>query len=239
MEREQELKSKLTYPFVQVVVLGAICVLLGAYLGPQLNGLIKGLGVEEPALTRWVTTLLSGKVMWPLVTVTGALIALVGLSWSTPAGRQIRGQLLDSVPLLRGLRHEIVVSRFCRMLAQLLDCGFDWQRSLRLCRTGSEEFDDGTERFRKTLMESDFEEAVQSSTTLTSLLKGLLLVGYEAQKIPQLLELYANMLEESIDRRVDTILTLLEPLLMLVMGGTVGVVVIASFLPVMQLVKQL
>lgn len=239
LEREQELKAKLTYPFVQAIVLGAICVLLGAYMGPQLNTMLSGMGVEQPALTRAVTAVLSKEVLWPLAGCAAAgFIALV-LMQASPAGRQIKAQLLEAVPLLKDIHRERTVSRFCRMLAQMLESGFDWQRSLKLSRTGSERFDKSIETMSKTLMEVDFEAAVRDCDEFSRLLKSLLLVGYEAHRIPELLELYAAMMDESVDRRIEFLLSILEPTLLFVMGAMVGVVVVASFLPIMNLVHSL
>ena len=238
LERESELKAKLTYPIVQCVVMGGICLLLGAYLGPQLTGLVQSMGGEQPALTRWVTNLLQPQVILTIAVVLSSLCAFIYLSWSTPAGQQIRETLLDRVALLRRLRSEMLSARFCRDLAQLLDCGVDWQRSLKLCTTGSESFDQATEEFRQNLVESDFEAAVAEAEHFSKLLKSLLMVGYETQKIPQLLELQAEMLDESVGRRMDTFLTVLEPMLLMVVGVMVGVVVVASFLPLMSLVVQ-
>lgn len=238
LEKEAELKAKLTYPLVQCVVMGGICLLLGTYLGPQLTGLVESLGGEQPAFTQWVTKLLEPKVVVTMAVVIGGALALLFFSWSTPAGRQVRNTLLDQVPPLRYLQQEILGARFCRDLAQLLDCGMDWQRSLRLCTTGSEAFDSETERFRKNLVETDFEVAVREAEHFSRLLKSLLMVGYETQKVPRLLELQAQLLEESVERRLDLFLSLLEPMLLLVVGLMVGVVVVASFLPLMSLVVQ-
>lgn len=239
LDRLAELKAKLTYPLVQLAVLGLLCVLLGAFFGPHLASMVEGLGGTQPALTRWVTFMMSPSVFGTFLAILTLLILTAVLTWSTPAGRQFRSLLLDSIPLLAVLQKELVTVVFCRNLALLLDCGFDWQRSLHLCQTGSENFDEETELFRTRLSESDFPTAVEQCANFSPLLQSLLLIGYESQRIPEFLALYSNTLEDSIRRRVEVLLTLLEPALLLFMGCLVGLVVVASFLPVMSLVEQL
>jgi type II secretory pathway component PulF len=239
MEKKAELKAKLTYPFVQLVIMGILCLLLGAYFGPHLNSMVESLGGSQPALTRWVTKLMSPTVLGTVAGLGCLVSILAALTWSTPAGQQFRGQVIESIPVLRELRWEILTVDFCDNLAHLLSCGFDWQRALELCHTGSQEFDAQTEQFRRDIMDGDFEGAVESSAHFTPLLKSLMLVGYQSQRIPELLQLYSRMLEQSVERRLEMVLKLLEPALLMFLGVGVGVVVIASFLPVMSLVKQL
>ena len=239
LDRLAELKAKLTYPLVQLAVLGLLCVLLGAFFGPHLASMVEGLGGTQPALTRWVTFMMSPSVFGTLVAVLTLLTLTAALTWSTPAGRQFRSLLVDSIPLLSALQRELVTVVFCRNLALLLDCGFDWQRSLQLCQTGSETFDNETDLFRTNLSETDLPTAVEQCANFSSLLQSLLLIGYESQRIPEFLALYANTLEDSIRRRVELLLALLEPALLMFMGCLVGIVVVASFLPVMSLVEQL
>lgn len=239
LEREQELKAKLTYPFVQAMVLAGICLLLGAYLGPQLNHMLSGMGVKQPALTRAVSAILSRDVLWPLAACGLAGLLGIFLLQATPAGRQLKSQILEVIPVVKDIHHMQTISRFGRMLAQMLEAGFDWQRSLGLSRTGVERFDRSIEHMSRTLMEADFESAVMDCEEFSRLLKSLLMVGYEAHKIPELLELHAQMMDEAVDRRVEFALAMLEPALLFAMGGMVGVVVVASFMPIMNLVQTL
>ena len=239
LEQFLALKARLTYPLVQAVILGLLCLLLGCFLGPELTSLVKGLGGEQPLLTSLVLRLLSG----PVVGTFAVILFLGGFSlylfWTSPAGRHFLDEVTPGMPVLGPIYSEIALVRFCRDLGLLLDCGFDWQRSLKLCLTGSNSFDEGTDHFRDNLNSVAFEDAVEQNGNFPRLLKALLITGYEAQKIPQFLELYASMLEESLSRRVELAVALVEPLLLVTVGSMVGLVVVASFLPILSLVHQI
>lgn len=239
LERIQELKTKLTYPAIQLAVVGSLCVLLGAYLGPQLASVVEGVGGEAPALTRWVTMAFSPTPMAVLFALGLTVLVTAVSTWSTPAGKQARRQVIESIPPLRTIQSEMLLTLFCRSLAMMLESGFDWRKGLALSGTGHQGFDQAVESFGKKLESSDFKEAVAECDVFPKLLKSLLTLGYEVNRTPMFLNIYAEMLEDSVRLRISVLIALLEPLLLCALGLLVGVVVVASFLPIMSLVEQL
>jgi general secretion pathway protein F len=240
LDRASELKAKMVYPAVQLVVASLLCVLMGAFMGPRLMEILSSLGEDQPVLTRLVMRALSPSVMGPLGFLVLGCAVVIGLSWSTPAGKTLRLRLVEQIPPLQRLRREFALVRFCRSLAMMLECGFNWQHTLALLESADDDpLGPAIKLFRERLSEGDLPDALGGIDEFPPLFCSLLLSGYESNSISPFLLLYANMLDEALQRRIVALLTLLEPLLLLVMGLVVGVIVIASFMPILNLVQKL
>ena len=240
LDRASELKAKMVYPAVQLVVASLLCVLLGAFMGPRLMEILGSLGEEQPLLTRIVMSALSPSVMGPLGLLVLGATMVVGLSWSNPTGKTLRLRVVEQIPPLQRVRREFAMVRFCRSLAMMLECGFNWQHSLALLENVDDDPLASTIKlFRERLSEGDLPDALGQIEEFPPLFCSLLLSGYESNSISPFLLLYADMLDEALQRRIGALLTLLEPLLLLVMGLVVGVIVIASFMPILNLVQKL
>jgi type II secretory pathway component PulF len=234
------MRSKMIYPVVQLVVASLLCFLLGTFMGPRLMSILSSLGEEQPPLTRLVSTILSPNNVVLVSCLIFAAAATLVYGWKTPAGRQFFLSLIDRTPGLRGLRRDFALVRFCRSLALMLECGFTWQHSLSLCESVEDDpLNPAIQRFREQLSEGDLPVALSGLEEFPPLFHSLLLSGYESNKVTPFLLLFANILDEKLQRRTATFLTLLEPLLLAAMGLVVGLIVIASFLPILNLVQKL
>lgn len=239
MDRRAELKAKLTYPLVQFIVLVFLCLLLATFMGPRLSDMVSGLGGQQPLLTLWVLRVLSFPVMATLGALALGITVLAFLSWSTPAGKEMRELIAESLPIAGEIRQQLLLASFCQSLAPLIDYGFGWDQSLKMCLSGSEKFDQGIEKFRQELLNSDLTEAVARTDEFPAMMKSFLLSGLESSKVPELLKLYAEILEDRCRHKIEALLALLEPTILISLGSMVGIVVIAAFLPILSLVSDL
>lgn len=238
-QRRERLVSQLTYPiFLLLGVSGMLALLIG-FLVPRVNQMLVGLDLEMPWLTRAVVSVFEPKRLLLLGSVAG-LILLAGLAaWLSPAGPLLKRRLLFETPVLKETSLRALLGDFCRNLALLLEVGFDWNRALVLSRTGVESFDHDLESFRKGLSERDFAEAVSDCELFPPMLRGLMQVGYETNRLGRLLSLYADLCQQELERRIELLFRLLEPGLLLILGLVVAVVVTASFLPMIGLLDKL
>lgn len=238
-QRNKRLIGQLTYPLFLAVGVTLMVMLLIGYLVPQVNQLVLSLGVPMPALTQWVVAAFQPRHLMIVMGLGALLAGLLVAAWFSPSGPALRQQVVETIPPLRRLVGRKLLVDFCRNLTLLLDVGFDWNRALLLTQTGVAFFDRQVEEFRKALCREDFVAALESCDSFDPVLKGLMGVGYESNRITPLLHLYADFSQEEFDQRLELLLSLLEPAVLLILGALVGLVVTASFLPMMGLLTKL
>lgn len=243
-ERDDALRAKvrmaLTYPAViGAVGLGTV-VFLMTFVMPRLAPLLTGLGDRLPMATRLllaISAVLSSA--WSWVALGGLALGAVGL-WRSAgeSGRLLRDRLLLRLPLLGPLVRESELARFARSLGLQITHGISVLRGLDISAQVV------THRIIRAQL-ARLPEGLRQGEALSACLKGLPLstpllvhtieVGEEHGKVGEALTEVAGYYEQEVERRLQTITTLLEPLLMLVVGAVVGFIVFAVLLPIFEM----
>lgn len=244
---QNKLKSAITYPaFIFVLAMGLAVVIVQHILPTFINGVFK----QENLALPWITK--------SLIAVTGFLnngnnlvYLLVGLVvgifffWQfsrTAQGKYQIQKVLHTAPGTRDVMRMLVTTRFCRVFSSLIHSGINLTHSMDLVsgalgdyvvaaqlETAKNDLRDG-----KTMA-----EAFAGVQAFPPILVEFIIVGEESGRIPVLLDKLADTMEQDIDDAVTAYTNLLEPLMLLVMGGLVGYVILAVFIPLYQLVGSL
>lgn len=234
--------AALTYPVFVLAAVGLMCLLLTMYMVPQLNHLLVQMGVELPGLTRAVIALSD-----PRVLVLGASLPLLVAFWlvaarHTPTGRGILERLSFESPVVGRVAVAALHIRMARSLGLMLDAGLSWTQSVELLANptcGCEAYDHSLRRLKEEIEAGEFREAVERCGAFSPLMIGLIVAGVETNSVHGLLNSYADLTEMELEMTLETLLHLLEPAVMLIMGGFVAVIVLAAFLPIYQLMLTL
>ncbi len=249
-ERSYDLNRKvrgaLIYPafiIFSIVVVGAIMMI---FVVPQLTSIFEETGAELPILTRIVVAVsnfLQG--YWWL-----ALILLVGAAFGgvryvrTSGGRELWDTFLLNVPVLKILFRKIYLTRFAENLSTLIKGGVPIIEALRI--TGEVV---GNTIYQRVIVESA--EAVSRGGTISSVLadqKGeyipklvvqMVHVGEETGKLDGILAKIGSFYKKDVDNMVDNLTTLIQPILILVLGAAAGILVAAILLPIYNLSSSL
>jgi type IV pilus assembly protein PilC len=245
-ERENEIRGKIgtmmIYPVFILVFAGLICGILTAVTIPVFRRLTDEFGADLPFITR----ALVGLAHWlPQVWFLGLLVLVgIGIVYVVLARTSVGALLIDRVklyvPVLGQLHRKILAARFSRTFALLYESGISILRALRT----TEETIGNTAAARDIAgMRRQIEEgeSLQHALTRTALFPPLMVemisVGEQSGQLHDVLPLLAERYEKEVDRRIETVVRLLEPIVIIVLGLIVATVFAAFFIPYLRILS--
>ncbi len=237
---KSQVKSAMMYPTVVIVVAIAVMLLLLGFVVPVFASQFKGAGKQLPAITQFVVSLSDFvKASWWKMGLGGAAV-IFSLSkfQETEKGRYFFDALSLKAPVLGDVMRKIAVGRFCSTMGSMLTSGVNLLQALTICATSA-----GNVVIEKFVLycKSEIETGKQlsqplSSTTLfPKMVISMIQVGEQSGKMDTMLEKVAVFYEEEVDEALKTMLSLIEPMMIVGIGIMVGFLVIAMYLPMMDL----
>lgn len=247
-EQKNALKSKVTsalaYPAVLTVVMIGVVVFLLAIVVPQLEDAFKSFGAELPWITKAVIGL--SKLItnyWYLVLLV-LIGGAVGIKYfvSTPEGRRVWDKILITVPIFGPLFVKIQVATFSRVLYLLISSGVPILQTLELTEATLSNiwFKDEVISMRDQVKRGvSIAVPLLQSPYFPSIVGYMVNVGQETGQLDTVLRKVAKYYDLEIKTATSTLSSLLEPILLVVMGGVVGVIVAAIYYPMFQLTQSI
>jgi type IV pilus assembly protein PilC len=226
-------------------VAGGVIVLLLWKVVPIFATLFLGLGVDLPLPTKIVIGLSNfiGSIFGFMILVAG-VGAFFGIkAWhGTPQGRYFLDSLLLKLPLMGVLLRKIGVARFTRTLGTLIASGVPILEGLDItARTaGNAVIEKALLNVRKSLEEGKtLTEPLKESNVFPGMVTQMIGVGEQTGAMDAMLQKIADFYEDEVDAAVKDLLTAMEPIMIVVLGGVVGGVVISMYLPLFSLIGKL
>ena len=245
LEKGQRLKARIkkamTYPIAVLVVATLVSTVLLIHVVPQFQNLFAGVDGQLPGFTLGVIALSEflQHAWWMLAL--GLSAALVGLRHAYRAYPGFRHWLeagLLKAPLAGKLLHKSAVARYARTLSTTFAAGVPLVQALGSVAgaVGNGPFKQAIERMRHDVSTGmPLNQSMASSGLFPGMAIQMTAIGEESGTLDHMLEKVANHYESDVDTLVDNLTSLMEPLIMVVLGGIVGALVIAMYLPVFQL----
>ena len=247
---KKRLKAALTYPTLVSVVALAIFWILVAVVVPALAPSFRQIGVTLPWPTRVLLAISNLSSSLPAVLAIGLLgVALTGLFYQIvlrgtkfPALQMWWDQLMLEVPLFGNLYRLAILSRSLSTMSALIESGLPMTDVLAISGEvgGNAVY---RQNFQRVLIEikegRPMHEAMQLSGGFPPLVTGVVLLGEESGKLPYLLAKIAGLYEEDFETNLQTVTTFVEPVIMGVMGVVIGFIVLGTFLPMINLIREL
>jgi len=239
-----QVKSAMVYPIAVVVIATVVVSLILWKVIPTFASLFAGLGAQLPLPTRIVIALSNGLVRYGLFIIAG----LVGLGfafrsyYATSNGRRVVDRIVLKLPVLGILMRKIAVARFCRTLSTLLSSGVSILEALDITAktAGNAIVEEAIYTTRKSIEGGETIAAPLAQTAVfPPMVVQMIGVGEATGALDTMLGKIADFYEEEVDVAVAGLLTLLEPIMIALLGGVVGGIVIAMYLPIFALVSQL
>lgn len=244
MEGQAQLKSKIisamVYPSVMGLVAFSIMIVMLTTVVPRIALIFVRAKVQLPLMTRMLigTSDLLSNYWWLLgILLTGFIYAF--MRWKkTPAGRAKWDRLMLKLPVLGGITQLVSVARFSRTLSTLLASGVPLLHSLEIVRNivSNDVLEKAIDAVREAVREGeDISTPLKRSGCFPPMVTHMIAIGEKSGQLETMLTRIAITYEQQVQLKVTTLTALLEPLMILVMGGSVGFIVMAILTPIMQM----
>jgi type IV pilus assembly protein PilC len=239
-----QVKGAMVYPVAVIGIAGIVIAVILWKVIPTFAAMFEGLGAQLPLPTRIVIEMSNWFVrLLPFIVVFGiAFVFLFRKYYATHHGRRVVDRTVLKLPILGILMQKIAVARFCRTLATLMASGVPILDGLEItARTaGNAIIEDAIMAVRKGV-ESGLTVAqpLKESGVFPPMVVQMIGVGEQTGALDAMLSKIADFYEEEVDQAVANLLTLMEPVMILFLGVTVGGIVISMYLPLFDLISKL
>lgn len=237
----KKVRSASAYPvFVAcflLIVLGGVVF----FLIPKFQDIFSGFGAELPLMTLTVMKLSRFAIENVLYLIGGiiTLIFLVRALLRTRSGRYFFDRMKLKFPIFGKLLQKVILARFTRSLASLLASGVSIISALRIVSqvSGNLLYENVIKSIRNNIIEgSSIAQEMNKSSLFPPMLSKMVSAGEESGTVSQMLNKTSRFFKEEVDATVSGLTSILEPLLIVILGGVAGIVVISLYLPIFRMV---
>ncbi len=242
---QNQIKSAMSYPLVVGFLATAIFVGMTVFLIPIFANIFKDIGVELPALTQFLMT--SSEILrsyWSLVIMAGFMAASFAYKqyYKTPVGRETIDRLSLKVPLFGDLIQKSSVARFSRTFGALTRSGVPILTCLAIVRdtSGNQVIANAIDAARLDVQQGGMiSVALKKDAVFPSMAIAMMSIGEETGQLDGMLMKVADFYEDEVEQAVKSLTSILEPLMIVVLGGMVGTILLAMYLPMFKVFEKL
>jgi type IV pilus assembly protein PilC len=237
----RKVKSAMVYPVTIISVAILVVIFMMIFVIPIFAKMFAGLGAELPLPTKivvWMSNFTQRYVLFILAGLIGFVFALRAY-YRTPQGSMLIDRLTLKVPVIGRLVQKVALARFSRTLGTLISSGVPILEGLRITARSA-----GNRVVEKAVM--DARENVTAGRPLSEPLRGapvfppmvvhMISVGENTGALDQMLTKVADFYDDEVDTAVGTLMSLLEPFMIVILGVIIGGLVVALYLPIFKIV---
>ncbi len=261
-EKTQRLKSKVQgamfYPVVVTLVATGLLGFIMVFVVPKFEMVYStittpdGRPLQLPAITQILLSIanwllegtesvpVAGIIILPIVLV--LLVVILRLVFKSPGGKRFADGLLLKTPILGSVVKMTIVARFSRTLGTLLNSGVPILEALNIVRgsIGNVHLQSAIQRVHDAIKEGEtMAEPLGKSGIFDDMVVNMIDVGEETGELDKMLIRIADNYDDQVDVKLNALISILEPMLIVVMGGAVAVIVFAIFLPMLKIVESI
>jgi type IV pilus assembly protein PilC len=234
---KRQVRGALTYPLSTFAIALLVCAVLLGYVVPTFEQMFKDFGGELPQMTAFVIGISNGFVAWApaLALMLGGTIWAVGYTYKHPKTEPGWHRLMLSMPLIGNVMRKIAVARFTRTLGTLLSSGVPILDALDVvaASAGNVIVERALRHVSAKIREGrTMAEPLTETGVFPPMVVQMIGVGEQTGALDQMLNKIADFYEEEVDVAVAAMTSMIEPLMMVVVGGMVGFLLIAMYLPI-------
>ena len=244
-EKTEALKAKikkaLTYPIAVIVVAIAVTGILLVKVVPQFAETFRGFGADLPGFTLFVLAISEWVQAWWFVLLLGLFAASYGFSQAKRRSKRV-ADWIDSVslkiPIIGNVVHDAVIARFSRTLSTTFAAGVPLVEALDSTAgaAGNAIYSRAIKRIREDVTAGTaLATAVRSTRLFPTMLLQMTAIGEESGSLDDMLGKVADHYEAAVDNAVDSLSSLMEPMIMSILGVLVGGLMIAMYMPIFML----
>jgi type IV pilus assembly protein PilC len=243
VETRSKVRAAMAYPTVMMVVASGVTIFLLTYILPKFTPLFKSKGTQLPKPTLMMMALSDAMLHYWYLWLLGAVAAVAGFLYGrrTQAGRQVLDWLKINVPIVGPMFRKVIISRGIRTLGTMLAAGVPVMEALRLAGAVSSNFY-YEQLWTKVLDEvaggKRICEILNGNPLFPRVLVQMIAAGEDTGKLDQVLEKVSTYYDAEVETSLKATTSLIEPIMISIMGVVVGTIGLALMLPIFSLSKQ-
>ena len=238
---KSKIKSAMLYPIIVLAVAAIVTVLLLLFVIPQFETLFQGIGADLPTLTRTVVTMSEWmQANWLIffAAIAGSITAFIHFYKRSEKMQFTMDRILIRAPVIGPILKKSALARFARTLAIIFNAGVPLVDGMATvgAATGNRIYEKGSITVKNEISTG---RSLASSMEDTKLFPNMMLQmvssGEESGDLETMLEKVADFLEREVDDAVDSLASIIEPVMIVMLGGIIGTMVLAMYMPIFKL----
>ena len=236
-----KIKKAMYYPAIVIAVAILVSCILLMFVVPQFESVFKNFGADLPAFTQMLVSASRFMVRywWMLLLILGgSIVGIVLVYKRSEKVQHFVGRMLLKLPVVGEILRQSAIARFARTLGVTFRAGVPLVEALDSVAnaTGSVVYNDGVKRIREDVaVGHQLQLAMRQTNLFPNMVVQMVAIGEEAGALDKMLFKIADFFEEEVNNAVDALASLIEPLIVVMLGVIVGSMVIAMYLPIFKL----
>jgi len=241
MALKRKVKSAMVYPITILAVAVFVVAILMVFVIPKFADMFTGMGGELPALTQMVISISNFAASYRmLILIAGLMVGVVLFKryYATVGGRRRMDGIFLRSPVIGALIRKVAVAKFTRTLGTMLSSGVPLLDALEICAktAGNKVVEEAVFMTRDSISEGKtIAEPLEETGVFPPMVVQMISVGEATGALDAMLNKIADFYDEEVDTAVDAMTSLMEPVMMVFLGGAIGFVVIAMYLPIFKM----
>jgi type IV pilus assembly protein PilC len=240
MKLKAKVKSAMTYPIAVLVISFAVVALLLVKVIPTFQQMFESSGAELPGPTAAVVAMskFAQAYWWVVVAVIIAFVIIIRQFYKTEKGRWMLDSAILKAPIFGSVMKKVAVARFSRTMATMMSSGVPILEGLNIVSksAGNIVVEDALMKTRQAISEGrSIAEPLSETGIFPPMVVQMISVGEATGALDSMLNKIADFYDDEVDAAVDAMTALLEPVMMVFLGGIVGGMIIAMYLPIFKM----
>ncbi|MCC6977956.1 MAG: type II secretion system F family protein [Candidatus Melainabacteria bacterium] len=241
----QKVKSAMVYPTVVLAIAVLVFWVMLTFILPIFEGLFKNIGTDLPAYTRFLMNLSEYmRSIWMALFAVCVAIGVFFLRryYRTEAGREHIDGIFLNLPLFGDLSRKVAIARFCRTFGTLIKAGVPMLSALDVVKdtAGNASIARSVEKiYNEVRQGGSISKPMAKISLFPTMVTQMVAVGEETGNLDEMLTKVAEFYDMEVDNAVESLTSMLEPIMVVGIGGIVGSVVVGMYLPIFTVIEQL
>jgi type IV pilus assembly protein PilC len=242
---QQKIAGAMIYPAAVITIAGCILGFIMVFIIPRFQVMFEEMNIGPMSMLTELLMFIANtlvKFWYLLIFVPPLLWTAVNYAGKTEAGRLLLDKMKLKLPVFGIIISKSAISRFCRTLGTLVQSGVPILEALSIIKnaTGNQVVANAIEKVHASIKEGDtIAEPLRYSGVFDDLVVNMIQVGEETGELDKMLIKVADTYDNEVDTLVGAMMSLLEPFMIVAMGGAVGFIVIGLFMPLISLMEQI
>lgn len=238
---KKKIKKALFYPAAVMVVAAVVTTILLIFVIPEFESLFQGFGADLPVFTRMVIDLshfVRSQGIWLALGIGAAIYGYIYMYKRSKKLRMLQDRVMLKLPIIGPILEKSAIARFARTLSTMFAAGVPLVEGLESVSgaTGNVVYEQATLEIKDEVATgSRLQQSMENTDLFPNMVIQMIAVGEESGSLDEMSGKVADFYEEDVDNAVDGMSSLLEPLIMAVLGVLVGGLVIAMYLPIFKM----